>query len=142
MSAIDRLANQERIKSARYPTTITNRFIPAAWEAIRMCSRSGTPRSGTRGLGTPPDNEAIRLPLPAARIRQSLTGGIGHLDEWRFPLVMVGHLFGGHHGVIGRARVRRLRGVVEILNVYFGRTKNACFGDAFGREGKPEGSTF
>ena len=40
------------------------------------------PRRGTSGLGTPPDTEAIRLPLPAARIRHSLTVAIGHPNEF------------------------------------------------------------
>ena len=42
------------------------------------------PRRGTRGLGTPPDTEAIRLPLPAARIRHSLTVVISHRNELVF----------------------------------------------------------
>jgi len=42
------------------------------------CSRKAVCRAGApRGLGTPPDTGAIRLPLPAARIKHSLTVVIG-----------------------------------------------------------------
>src|SRR6266699_851963 len=57
-----RSANQRRIWSARYPTTTTNLVIPASRHEVMTCSRSGMPRRGTRGLGTPPDTDAIRLP--------------------------------------------------------------------------------
>ena len=46
-----------------------------------MRSRSGAPRRGARGLGAPPDTDAIRLPLPAARIRHSLMGAIRRRNE-------------------------------------------------------------
>src|SRR4029077_20884039 len=52
---------------------------------VMTCSRSGRPRRGTRGLGTPPDTEAIRLPLPAARIRHSLTVVIVFFIASAFP---------------------------------------------------------
>src|SRR5260370_29831073 len=52
---------------------MTNRALTAYRPDVITCSRSGMPRRGTRGLGTPPDTDAIRLPLPAARIKHSLT---------------------------------------------------------------------
>src|SRR5216684_6963379 len=77
-----RSANQRRIWSARYPTTTTNLVIPASRHEVMTCSRRGMPRRGTRGLGTPPDTDAIRLPLPAARIKHSLTAVMAaHLSE-------------------------------------------------------------
>src|SRR6516164_9081618 len=79
------------MESARYPTTITNLSIPAAWEESRMCSRSGAPKRETRGLGALPDREAMRLPLPAARIRHSLTVAIDHLDPLKLKVFIGWH---------------------------------------------------
>ncbi len=50
-------------ESLRYP----------AWRApLITCSRRGVPFSGTSGFGPSPDRAAMRLPLPAARIKASL----------------------------------------------------------------------
>src|SRR5260370_37361929 len=82
MSSSGRSTSQLRIAWARYPTTITNFSMPAACDDSTMCSIRGAPKRGTRGLGALPEREAIRLPLPAARIRHSLTAAIDHLDEF------------------------------------------------------------
>src|SRR5260370_18445069 len=81
MPSRGRWANQRRIKSARYPTTITNLVIPASRHEFITCSTSGMSRRDTRGLGTPLDTDAIRLPLPAARISHSLPLVLGPLNH-------------------------------------------------------------
>src|SRR5450755_4308064 len=134
-------ASQRRIASARYPTTITNLSMPAACDDSRMCSSSGAPERQTSGFGALPDREAMRLPLPAARIRHSLTVAIGHLDSLEFCLC----------SWLERSLYRRksdlgqslaLRRVVEILDVHVGGAEDSRFGDALRREGEPQWSSF
>src|SRR6266566_2856195 len=146
-----RSANQRRIWSARYPTTTTNLVIPASRHEVMTCSRSGMPRRRTRGLGTPPETDAIRLPLPAARIRHSLTVVMAGAP-WRTGVFRkaaplrtkaralcdswLQHLRCGHYGVV--RSMRRLGGVIEILDVYVRCAKNMGFSDALRGVGKPE----
>src|SRR6266404_2862779 len=134
-------ASQRRIASARYPTTITNFSMPAACDDNRMCSSSGAPDRQTSGFGALPDRETMRLPLPAARIRHSLTVAIGHLDLLGFCLC----------SWLERSRCRRksdlgesltLGRVVEILDVHVGGAEDSRFGDALRREGEPQWPSF
>src|SRR5580704_5374285 len=118
------------------------------------CSRSGMPCKRTRGLGAPPDTDAIRLPLPAARIRHSLTVvTVG--PPWRIGVFRkealrtkerpwcdswLQQLLSGHYGVVGC--VHRLGRVIEILDVHVRDAKNMGFRDPLRRAGKPERAIF
>src|SRR6516225_1179655 len=67
----------------RYPRTMTNLSIPAAWAPRMTCSSSGLPWSCTSGLGSSPERAGRRLPLPAARIKATLGLDIFDLG-WRW----------------------------------------------------------
>src|SRR5215472_12422771 len=110
----------------RYPRTMTNLPIPAAWAARMTCSSSGLPWSCTSGLGSSPERAARRLPLPAARIRATLVLDILDLG-WRWAR--------------GAMRGVRKRRIIEIANAHVGAVEDHRFGEACGLNRIPESST-
>src|SRR3974390_3252521 len=110
----------------RYPRTMANLSIPAAWAPRMTCSSSGLPCSCTSGLGSSPERAARRLPLPAARIRASLVLDILNLG-WRWAR--------------GATRGIRKRGIIEIVNADVGAVEDHRFGEACGLHWIPESST-
>src|SRR3974390_1203574 len=110
----------------RYPRTMANLSIPAAWAPRMTCSSSGLPCSCTSGLGSSPERAARRLPLPAARIRATLVLDILDLG-WRWAR--------------GAARGIRKRRIIEIANADVGAVEDHRFGEACGLHRIPESST-
>src|SRR5215472_7808910 len=110
----------------RYPRTMTNLSIPAAWAPRMTCSSSGLLWSCTSGLGSSPERDARRLPFPAARIRATLVLDILDLG-WRWAR--------------GATRGIRKRGIIEVANADVGAVEDHCFGEACGLNRIPEGST-
>src|SRR6266496_4576622 len=103
---------------------MTNLSIPASCPAIKTCSSNGFPLKDTRGFGREPAISLIREPFPAARITAILVHGISHLGlRWQYFL---------------RRRVIAIRNVARINDIDVGRAKNSRFGDAVGRDWKPE----
>src|SRR5215469_10068580 len=109
----------------RYPRTMTNLSIPAAWAPRMTCSSSGLPWSCTSGLGSSPEQAARRLPLPAARIRATLVLDIFDLG-WRWAR--------------GAARGIRERGIIEVANADVGAVEDHRHGEACGLNRIPESS--
>src|SRR5215469_227878 len=109
----------------RYPRTMTNLSIPAAWAPRMTCSSSGLPWSCTSGLGSSPERAARRLPLPAARIRAILVLDIFDLG-WRWAR--------------GATRGIRKRGIIKVANADVGAVEDHRLGEACGLDRIPESS--